>query len=75
MWGTWLTMAMAASCSSRRRDTTRDSSPVMNSCMAWKSSGAVRSSGQRIQFAPSNRSARAPAMPFCSEPAMGCPGM
>ena len=33
MWGTWLTMAMAESCSSRRRDTTRASRPVMSSCM------------------------------------------
>ena len=72
--GTWLTMATARSCSSRRSDTTRASMPVMSSWRRWKCSGTVSASGQRIQFVPLNRSARAPSMPFCSDPVMGWPG-
>jgi len=74
MCGTWLTMATAASWSSRRSDTTRASMPVTSSWSFWKCSGTVASSGQSIQLLPSNRSGRAPAMPLCSEPAMGWPG-
>ena len=74
MCGTWLTTATASSWSSRGRAITRAPSDVTSSCRRGKCSAGVAASGQSIQCAPWNRSARAPSMPFFSEPAMGWPG-
>ena len=72
--GTWLTTATAASCCSRGKLITRAPIPVISSCRRVKCSAGVSASGHKIQYAPLNRSARAPTMPFFSEPAIGCPG-
>ncbi len=71
MCGTWLMMATALSCWSREMEMMRAPSALKVSCNFKNTSSWVSCSGHKIQYAPWNRSARAPPKPLTSEPAMG----